>query len=271
MVARLRCVLGECHERAHAVAGRAFFPDGAGDVEMRPRRGRLDKVAQKQRRGDRPAAAPAHVADVRHFALDLLGILRGHRHVPHLLAARLCRRKHLVRRGLVRWKQTCVIVSERDDDRPGERRHIKNKLDAILAGRLFGRLLRKHERVREREPALRVSVTDFDGDSVRRGQNVARAIRVSVDHVFARGHHKVYLHAFWFQRADRLRSAQHSGSTAHVKFHQLNHRASAGLDVVAAAVESEALPYKRKRARWRDIFGCVRRRVHNVDQLWRIL
>src|SRR5580765_4074782 len=105
----------EMGQQADRPAGRAFgrarFPGGAGDVEMRP--GILGSEAAEEHRGGDSAAGPAaDVAHVGEVALQCLAVLFVERHPPARVEGRPAGRQHLVGHAVVAAEQARVVIAE---------------------------------------------------------------------------------------------------------------------------------------------------------------
>mmetsp|Transcript_4880 Transcript_4880/g.17431 ORF Transcript_4880/g.17431 Transcript_4880/m.17431 type:complete len:239 (+) Transcript_4880:174-890(+) len=222
----------------------------------------LDEPPQKQRRGDAPAAPRPGVLHVRDLAFHLLPVRLAHGHPPERLPGVASRGVDLARHAVVGGEHAGDLGAQADDDGARERRDV----DDLRRAR---GLLRVHERVREREPPLRVRVVHLDGLPVGRGENVAGAEAAAADHVFARRDDEMRGDVGGRGLRDDARGAEGRARAAHVELHHLDHAAGAGFDVVPAAVERQAFAHDR------DVREVLRflplGRVRQVNELRRLV
>ena len=133
-------------------------------------------------------------------------------------------------RRIAARKQAAVVVAQGDDASARQGGDIDHgcRLEAFGVG----------QRVAQHQTAFGVGIEHFDGQSVHRGDDVARLGGAARWHVFARGDDAddVQLQVHF---ADGAEGAQYRGGAAHVVLHFIHART--GLDRNAARVEGDAL------------------------------
>src|SRR6266851_1420548 len=209
---------------------------GAGDVEMRPRR-LADEALQHLRRRDRAAPPSAGVLHVREFRVDHLVVFGPERHAPHPLAGLLAGLAQPLREAVLIGEQTGIFLTERDDDRAGQRGEIDHEFRLV-----FGVDVVEH--VGEHQPAFRIGIDDLDGLARHRLDDVAGPLRLAVRHVLHEPDRadRVDLRLAGGQR---LHQSDHAGGARHVALHVLH--VGGRLDRNAAGIEAHALADERNR------------------------
>mmetsp|Transcript_27773 Transcript_27773/g.70797 ORF Transcript_27773/g.70797 Transcript_27773/m.70797 type:complete len:302 (-) Transcript_27773:1088-1993(-) len=250
-------------QRGRTKAGgqaRLLIPHGAGNVQVRPLHLLLDELLEEQRSRDGAASAAARVLHVGAGALQLVKVTALKGHTPHLLARSLGRLLHRGSGRVGGREEARDVVAQRDDARARQRGGVHDGGGPAL-------LLSEPQRVSQRQAALRVRVVHLHRLAAGAGQHIAGPQALASHHVLARGDDEVDLCASGLHGAHDARSTQGGRSTAHVKLHQLNHRARAGLQVVAAGVERESLAHHGHLLVGRPALG----RVGQVDEARRLL
>ena len=97
------------------------------------------------------------------------------------------------------------------------------------------------QRVRQHQSAFGIGIQDFDGLAGHRCDNIARALRIGINHVFDKADNANHI-GLRFARSQRVHQAGYSCSAAHVALHVLH--AGGWLDRHAAAIEHHALADK---------------------------